>query len=484
MSNMMITPSISTKIPVRPSPQPQFQGGGHPTVDPKTKALQKAAYQSPRPKPLVMELMTALNKYWIFSGMPVLRSIPWVNKIPTVKGFQLKSVDIPESDLQLLKEATNPKNIAIVAPNHPEFFTDMLPDKWLSSKVAPSMAWWAGERIVNGSSIKKHFMLANNIIANNGKEQAWQDSLKTALQGKGVLLHPEGHTMWHGDKVHDLFPGTMRMAVEAAQNPDSKDKPVNIIPVVWKYEFNSDVSKGLHKDMAFLETKLELPSSPNLSVGERFFKLHESLLSHQQDALGFTNFLKAHQKLKAHQELPYFQRQREFQEFLIHNLEQNYGIQPGPSIEKKMRNLEKAVSKAKRENMFQVSKKDRAMLTELYRLVGFSPELYNRPFLTQEHLHENIKRSMQSFFEGSMETTFPIPAGTRTLHIRVANPIRVREQLRPNMSNEERQQVVEQLRTQVHEALQGKLNKINQEIAPSVARFQVENAFYMPQQTS
>ena len=79
-----------------------------------------------------------------------------------------------------------------------------------------------------------------------------------------------------------------------------------------------------------------------------------------------------------------------------------------------------------------------------------------------------------------MKTTFPTPAGRRTLHIRVAEPISIREKLRPGMPDKERLQVIEQLRTQVHDALQGKLDQVNQEIAPSVARFQVKNEFYTP----
>lgn len=510
MLNVMLTSPVTARKITHLASQPSFQGGSqNPKADVQekpadsvTKTQQKGAYQSPRPKSSVMGLMTALNDYWIFRGFPGLRSIPGVNKLPTMKGFNLKSIDLPDEDLERLKKAANPeKNIFFVTPNHPEFFTDMLVDKKVASKVSPSMAWMAANRIV---AIAPRFMLFNNIIGNNGKMQGKEDSIKAAMEGQGMLLHPEGHSLWHGDKVHPLFPGAMEMAMMAVQKEDDtthgssqdedntiqsegnaviqqqdgKGRLVYVSPIAWKYEFNSDVSKGLHKEMAYLEKRLNLPSGEaGLSVGARFFKLHESLLSLQLEKFGFTEALKGQGALDKHSKLPYFQRQREFQEFLLRKLEQKYEVSAGQyNTEKRMRNLQWAVSKADRDK---VSKEDRQILQELFRLEGFSPEVYNRPHLTQEHLHETLKRTAQSFFEGGLKTTFPKPAGSRTVHIRVADPIDVRKYVRKGMSDTERKQIIEQLTTQLQDTLQSKLDGINEEIAPSVQRFQKENPFYM-----
>jgi len=480
MSNLMIAPSLPRRMNVqRPNSPSRFQGLSQPKMsETQSGAAQKASaqkpnYQSPSANPWAMGLLTMLNDYLVFSGVPVLRSIPLVNRLPGVKGFTgIDQLDFPEADLARLKQAMGPDKVSFIGPNHPEFFTDWVVDKKLSSMAAPSVACWADAGIVNGNSIQKRFLLANNIIANNGKEKAREDSIKAAIQGQGVLLHPEGRVWWHGDKVHSLFPGMMQMAVAAANHPDSKDKPVYLVPVSWKFEFDKDVSAGLHQDMADIEKKLKLSIPKGLPVGQRFFRLQEAMLAHQQEQFGYPKTLRA-----LHQNLPYFERQQQFQKFLIQQLEKKYGDQPGDSSEAKQVNLERAVSRAGRENPTRVSKEDRNMLKELFRLEGFSPELYNRPYLTQEHLHENIKRSMQSFF-GGLKTMVPQPAGGRVLHIRVAEPIPVREQLRPEMSETDRHQVAEHLQTQVQTTLQRKLDEINEEIAPSVARFQVKNEAY------
>lgn len=483
---MMLTPSISARVTPFSPAQPRFQGKK--TQECKAQESkpdaqqQKTAYQSPRPNPLVMVLMTMLNRYWLFGGVPVLRSIPGVNHLPMVKGFKLKQVEIPAEDLQLLQEATDPqKNIFILTPNHPEFFTDMLTDKKVSELAAPSMAWMAAAKIVNGP--QKRFMLANNIIANNGKEKSKEDSVSAALKGQGMLLHPEGHTMWHGDKVHPLMPGAVQMAIMAAENPESKDKPVKLLPIAWKYGFDTNVSQGLHKDMAYLEKRLNLPQNPKMSVADRFFALQRNMLSHQEEKFGFTSHLKDQRKVEEYQALHYFQQQQEFQAFLIRKLEEKYGDQAGQTTEQTMRGLDRVMTRANREKTIQVTREDRAMWREISRLEGFSPELYNRPHLTQDHLHETLKRSIQSFFEGQPKALFPKPAGKRTVHIRVAEPIAVREHLHPDMSDEEHQQVVDRLLPQVHQALQGKLDAINTEIAPSAKRFEVKNAFYTPVET-
>ena len=67
--------------------------------------------------------------------------------------------------------------------------TDWLLDKVISDEVAPNMASWAAADIVNGPM--RSFWLKNNLIANNGGQEAKDYSVNWALQGHGVLLHPE-----------------------------------------------------------------------------------------------------------------------------------------------------------------------------------------------------------------------------------------------------------------------------------------------------
>src|SRR5262249_25584215 len=73
--------------------------------------------------------------------------------------------------------------------------------------------------------------------------------------------------------------------------------------------------------------------------------------------------------------------------------------------------------------------RDRALLAELQRLVGFDPALYDRAELAPEQLNEVMKRTRSSLltrgFANALHNTVPVAAGPRTAHVRVAEPIAV-----------------------------------------------------------
>jgi hypothetical protein len=467
-------PALARKVPLTQQPcAPHFQGGPY---GPAAAPVDLNTYQTPRPAPWLISMLTPVNEYLALKGIPLLRNVPLLNRIPGIQGLaNIERIDLPQADLERLKKALNSKTVAFVGPNHPEFFTDWAIDKKITSLVAPEMASWADARVVNSSPLAKRFCLACNAIANNGKAQGKADSIQSALDGKGVLLHPEGRVWWDGDNIHTLYPGIAEMPIEAARQSQGSNQPVYIVPVVWKFHYPTDVSPGLHRDMEDLEKKLGLPPAPKHAVGARFFKLQTALLEHQEKQFGLPAGQQAQQQL-----LPYFKRQAKFRDFLIQNLEIKYGKQHALNTEAHLLALEKAVNKARQSHPSIDRQQDLAILTELYRIEGFSPARYNRPELTQEHLYENIKRAMQSFFEGA-KIMIPQPAGRRVVHIRVAEPINVRERVGPNLSPEEEQHLTTALLKQLKQSLQQKLDEVNAEIEPSVKQFRVKNEFYSPQ---
>src|SRR5471032_306766 len=133
-----------------------------------------------------------------------------------------------------------------MGPNHPEFGTDWLIDKEVSSFVAPHMASWAERGIVNAAP---RFWGMNNLIANDGGDAAKDYSIGCAIAGEGVLLHPEGTVRWTGDLVHPLYPGIAQMAMKATERTD---KPVFIAPLVWKYRYVGDVSRRINREMRLI----------------------------------------------------------------------------------------------------------------------------------------------------------------------------------------------------------------------------------------
>src|SRR6476469_2061609 len=96
-------------------------------------------WHRPRPNSALMRLLGAVNR-WLLTGMPVLRHIPLVRDLRFVRGyFRVRAIDLPDADRRRLLGAVNPETVAFLAPNHPEFATDWLVDKEISSMVAPRM---------------------------------------------------------------------------------------------------------------------------------------------------------------------------------------------------------------------------------------------------------------------------------------------------------------------------------------------------------
>ena len=92
---------------------------------------------------------------------------------------------------------------------------------------------------------------------------------------------------WTNDHVHALFPGIAQMAMTAASQTD---KPVYIVPLVWKYRFVRDVSARMHREMGILETGLALPRGHSATaVSRRFHALQVNLLAKQMARFGYAD---------------------------------------------------------------------------------------------------------------------------------------------------------------------------------------------------
>jgi hypothetical protein len=228
------------------------------------------AYRGPAPNPWLIRLLGPVNRRVVLG--PLLR---------------LRRFDLPAQDLARLRAAVNPGTAAFLGPNHPEFLTDWMIDKEISRRVSPLMAHWASYEIVNGSSFTQRFWLANNLIANAPGGDGKEYSIRWALAGHGVLLHPEGTATWQGERVGPLLPGIVDMAWDAARQLRSRrvSRPVFVVPIVWRLRFIGDPAHGLEREMAHIERALGLPAGRG--GGEnRFAALLGSLLVHQAARLG------------------------------------------------------------------------------------------------------------------------------------------------------------------------------------------------------
>jgi hypothetical protein len=386
-----------------------------------------------------------------------------VNRWMILRGYlRVQELDLPRADRERLRMAVNEHTAAFIAPNHPEFGTDWMLDKELSMLVAPRMASWAAHGIVRSAPA---FWLRNNLIANNGGAAATEYSVEWALQGHGVLLHPEGMVHWTADRIHRLFNGAAELACEAARRANGKR--VFIAPVVWKLRYTEDVSDALHAEMRFIERELGLESGDGMRVENRFHSLQDNLLTRQMKLFGYEASVS-----------DFFARQEMFRAHLVSDLLSRHDVEASESIEHAIKRLERAIS---REPKSPALAMDAKRVAEAERLGGFCREAYSTPRLSQEQMGESLKRIRSSLlrrgFANVMHNFLPKPYGTRTAHVRVPEPIAI-DTMRASASTEqERTAYVRSLVDAAKMRMQQRLDAINAEIADLVAPLSHPNPF-------
>ena len=457
----------------------------HTTAAPASPALADASQTSstsgrstswrrPRPNRGLMRLLGAFNR-WMLHGVPLLRSIPGLRDLPFIRGyFRVHRIELSALDRRRLAGAVNFETAAFLAPNHPEFATDWLIDKELSMQVAPRMASWADRGIV---SLAPRFWGANNLVSNDGGSEAKEYSIESAIAGDGVLLHPEGSVHWTNDVVHPLFAGVAQMAVAAARRTD---RPVYIVPVVWKYHFVGDVSRGLHREMDAIERGLDLIPMDGLPVTERFRVLQYSVLALRMATFGFRVPLDA----------DFFERQHLLREYLLGQLAARYPSDPLESIERRMSRMRRTIHRAQRaladhprdahtEARHRELELDAARVDEVLRLGEMTREVYGGETLTQEQISECLKRTRDRLLRRGLRNwlsvMLPRPAGARVVHVAVPEPIRVRR-----VESYDVRAYEQELLDEARRAMQQALDAINARIAPEVDRYRHVNALAAP----
>ena len=432
------------------------------------------------------------------------------DRLPMVANrFKITAVDLPKRDIDDLRATLRPSNAAFMAPNHPEYMTDWLIDKLLVAQAAPMAASFAAAGIVQSGG---DFWLKNNLIANNGGEQAKSFAIDWALQGNGVLLHPEGTVHWTGDHVGQLLPGVADMAIAAAEQAEP-GRLVYIQSPVWKLAFDGDASKALKDDMANLEKRLDLPKGKRKqSPAERYYQLQQNILSSQYQAL----------KLAEPDELkqaPFFVRYNAFMQALLTDLRSRHEIKDEGTPAERINRLGKAVKARKTERKNELvaqeqaaGSKDKApdaelrslsldqrKVDELVRLRSFAEAAYGRKStITQEEIAEGLKAIRASLVHGhngyynhtpvvggtiqkmvdEFAKTMPEPHGERTAYIRIAPRINVSALLAESKAKGEDPQVFAAgLLDKVSDAMQGTLDALNDEIEKKSPRNREANPF-------
>jgi hypothetical protein len=372
-----------------------------------------------------------------------------------------------------LRVAVRKGTAAFLAPNHPEFLTDWLLDKEIARRVSPMMAHWAAREIVNRNAVEQTFWLDNNLIANVPGGGGKDYSVRWAMAGHGVLLHPEGKPTWNSGWVAPLLPGVVDMAFETVRALDraSRTAPVLIVPIVWLLRFDRDVARGLHREMEHLEKALRLKSGRTLTLEKRFEALLWAILLRRREAFGFLAPVGG-SALPPHD---YFEAQETLCRLLLDTLETRFGVQPG-DLDQKLRGLRRAVRTQWEQDPESV-RLDRRRLREIERLQHFSRAVYDREQLSQEDIASTLKHTRAALLPGeTLQNMIPVPVGPRTAHVRVLEGLDARARLaRGGEEPAAKAAWLEEMRGSMQQAL----DRLDAELSSRRKRKLLRNPFWM-----
>ena len=381
------------------------------------------AFVAPKPNRALIRTMTGVNRVVMLKGVPGFRDLAPFDRLPGLRGIaNVRHIDLPTEDQARLAASCGPGKATFITPNHPEFFTDWMIDKEIIARVSPLAACWATDGIVNGlGRAMQKFWLANNLIAQipGNSEAAREHSIRWALKGQGVLLHPEGQVGWHGDYIAPLLPGAVEMALEAlrhgwAQDPNFK---VFVAPVVWKLVFLRDVEPALIRECAYVEKHLGIEPPRGLVLPERVHHVYSVLLERDEKALG----------LAASSGASYAARHEAVVAALCERLAKVVQPQAVSGESEQLLRLARRWMRTNPDAASEVRKTVKADVDRCVRVLRVGPFAYRNEQITQEEIAEHLKRIRNDYCKGSLRDTInrfvPQPVGPRRAHIRVPEPL-------------------------------------------------------------
>jgi hypothetical protein len=382
-------------------------------------------FVAPKPNRLLIRVMTGVTRVFMLKGIPLLRDLWPLNAVPPFRGLaNIRHLDFPRGDEARLRAACGPGRATFITPNHPEFFTDWMIDKEVIARVSPLAASWATHTVVNGMGrLAQRFWLANNLIAQiPGKtDAARQHSEAWALDGHGVLLHPEGNVGWHMNYVAPLLPGAVEMALEALEQGRRSNPGFEawVAPIVWKFFFLDDVEGALVRECGYVEGRLEIGSAgeaSGLTLPQRIYRIYDTLLARDQEVLG----------LRVEPALSFSDRQAAVIEAGARELAGVLAVDGTGDIDDLLRLARRRLRDSSALTP-DVAKRLKFLTNLIYRVRRLGPFASRSETLTQEELAEHIKRIRNDYCTASLKDTrnrfLPQPAGRRRAVIRVPKPI-------------------------------------------------------------
>lgn len=433
-------------------------------------SVKLTTFVPPRPSRGLMRVAEAVNRRILLSGLPLLRDLPGFQYRAWAAGVaKVRHLVWHDQDADRLKALLAPGNVTFVAANHPEAFTDWVLAREIAARFAPDMAMWLPASLVNGRL--QPFWLRNNYVPQlTGPDgnPAKVHSLDWALSGKGVFLHPEAHSGWHADAIGPLYPAIAEMALRAqlALERQHAFKAARIAPLVWKLRFLRDEDDALHREVSYVEQKLELRGNNSEKLERRVLGVVEQLLEREEVRCGLLpNYRKS-----------FVVRWEALYALVLRKLF-------GPDYARIGRMDPAIVVRLAQKKTEGGSLPDGPWHTSLRWLARFSPHYYAGAQLTQEQLAEILQRVRQDHCEGAwadrVNQTLPSPVGPRIAYLALAPELSLAD-FRRRHPEQTPDKARETLTRELRLAMQGALTTLNNRITEESGYVVYPNPFPQP----
>jgi hypothetical protein len=366
-------------------------------------------FYRPHPRPALMRALGRMNDRFI---------LPKIARV--------KEIHLPADDEARLRAALSAP--FVICPNHPEFFTDWMLDKWIMTRFAPRAAAWAAPGIVNGMGrIAQRLWLANGLVAavrGDELDKALAYSGESLASGFGALIHPEGEVNWDNEATGAMRAGAIRIAQRGAELAGTN---AHIAPLAWFIRFREDATPGLQRELDYVEQRVGATKPRLAGPAQRLASLYEHLL--EREAKPFDLELGAASDGFA----------KRFERGLARAMERLADAWPAyrpDALPTAPEDAARAWRSAAR-RVIDPPPDFKRQIDVLDKMLHLVPAGVREPTLTQEQVGERVKRLRLDWLRGSVRdnvTRFvPRAAARRDVFIRVGDPITIE----PNADHEQ-----------------------------------------------
>jgi hypothetical protein len=359
-------------------------------------------FHAPRPSRRLIQLLGGVNDAIV---------LPHVARI--------RKIHLPEADAARLHIAL--KNPTVICPNHPEFFTDWMLDKWLGSRFDPLTASWADPEVVNGmGAAMRRFWLSNNLVAavrGEGLEAALDYSAANLARGHAVLIHPEGEVNWDNEALGALKGGCIQIALRGAAQAG---RTAHVVPLVWFIRFCEDATPGLQEELDYVQTRLGFRSSRVQGPAERMVELYQALLEREASRYQLDTGRPGQSFLERFDIALSDALKR-----LADHWPGKLSVESGATPWQLARNWIRAARRQKAE----IPAELRHQVQTLERMLRLLPARGDKSHLTQEQVAERVKRLRSDWLQNTLRDQvarfFPRAAAPREVFMTVGDPVAV-----------------------------------------------------------